>query len=99
MEKRQDVLRDCERKKRKYVKQDDEFWKEGRREVMRKLPRISTEPCETGTQPPCSPFTREELKKKTVAQLREMLQTLAGVAVSPKERKAVIIEKVLELID
>ena len=43
VEKRQEVLRSCERQPRKYVKRNSSFWyKGGKQESARKVPRIST---------------------------------------------------------
>ena len=88
VEKRQEMLRDKERKKRGYEKRNTSFWLEGgKQEAARKVPRISTAP-QPEAAPPAEPMMEEsELRRKKVTDLIALLQQRTGKTINKKTRK------------
>ena len=78
VEKRQEGLRDCERKEQPYLKRKEFYWLEGgKKEAAKKVVRISTSIREltdtiTNTSP-SQQYTHEKLKKIKVTELLALL--------------------------
>ena len=96
MEKRQELPRDKERKKRGDEKRNTSFWLEGgKQEAARKVPRISTAP-QPEAAPPAEPMMEEsELRRKKVTDLIALLQQRTGKKSNPKTRKQDVINALM----
>ena len=95
VEKRQELLSECQREKRQYVKRDMPFWIEGgKQEAAKKFPRISSTILEEDKENSMAhQFTDDELKKMKVAELLALLTEVTGKVFNKKTRKQQLIRE------
>lgn len=99
MEKRQEVLRDCCREKRSYVKRKSLFWSEGgKQEAARKVVRISTTPVmeQNAITLERNVLSHNKLKKMIANELIVLLAELTGKVFSKKTRMQDLISAYME---
>lgn len=95
VEKRQEMLRECQREKRQYMKRDMPFWVEGgKQEAAKRVPRISRIILEEEKENSMAlQFTDDELKKMKVAELLALLNEATGKVFNKKTRKQQLIQE------